>query len=81
MKKGMLRGLILTSLLVLGFSSHAFATQFKLLSAWAPNYIFNVGVLNNFEKNLAEVSGGKMKGSSAEFVGDFRFREVAKCMV
>ncbi|WP_305042009.1 TRAP transporter substrate-binding protein DctP [Geoalkalibacter sp.] len=63
MKKGMLRGLILTSLLLLGFSSQAFSAQFKLLSAWAPNYIFNVGVLNNFEKNLTEVSGGKMKFS------------------
>ena len=63
MKKSMFRGFIFTSLLVLFFSTSAFSAQFRLLSAWAPNYIFNVGVLTNFEKNLTEISGGKMKFS------------------
>jgi TRAP-type transport system periplasmic protein len=60
MKRTMLRGFVITSLLLL-VSSTAFAQQFKLLSAWAPNYVFNVGVLTNFEKNLTALSGGKMK--------------------
>lgn len=63
MKKSMLKGLILTSLLVLVASTSAFSAQFKLLSGWAPNYIFNVGVLTSFEKNLTELSGGTMKFS------------------
>ncbi len=63
MEKGMVRAFIMTSFLVLVFSSNAFSAQFKLLSAWAPNYIFNEGVLTNFEKNLTELSSGKMKFS------------------
>jgi TRAP-type transport system periplasmic protein len=61
MKKNMLRGFILTWLLVLVFSSNAFSQQFKMLSAFAPNYIFTVGVVTNFQKNLDELSGGKLK--------------------
>lgn len=61
MKKTMLRGFMITSLLVLIFTSNAISAQFKMLSAWAPNYIFNVGVITNFEKNLTSLSNGKMK--------------------
>lgn len=60
MKRTMLRGFVITSLLLL-ISTTAFAQQYKMLSAWAPNYAFNVGVITNFEKNLTALSGGKMK--------------------
>ncbi|WP_302504399.1 TRAP transporter substrate-binding protein DctP [Geoalkalibacter halelectricus] len=48
-------------LMGLFLSSSVHAAQFRMLSAWAPNYVFNVGVLTSFEKNLAELSGGKMR--------------------
>jgi len=60
MKKGMLSGLLVSVLLVLVFSTSALSAQFKMLSAWAPNYIFTVGAVTNFEKNLKEISDGKM---------------------
>lgn len=59
--KNMLRGFVVAPLLFLLFSSNALCAQFKLLSAWAPNYPFTVGAVTSFEKNLAELSGGKMK--------------------
>lgn len=45
----------------LAFVSSACATNLKLLSAYQPNFIFNVGITDNFKKNLVEMSGGKFK--------------------
>lgn len=59
MKKSMIKGSIIAVLLVLLGVTGALAQQFKLLSAWAPNYPFTVGAVSTFEKNLKEVSGGK----------------------
>ncbi|MDO3380290.1 TRAP transporter substrate-binding protein DctP [Geoalkalibacter halelectricus] len=61
MKKGVFRGFLVALLMGLFLSSSVHAAQFRMLSAWAPNYVFNVGVLTSFEKNLAELSGGKMR--------------------
>lgn len=48
-------------LVSLALASSAFATKLKLLSAYQPNFIFNVGITDNFKKNLVEISGGKFK--------------------
>lgn len=48
-------------LVVLTFASSAFATKLKLLSAYQPNFIFNVGITDVFKENLVKVSGGKIK--------------------
>ena len=54
-------GLFAVLVVSLAFASNALATDLKLLSAYAPNFIFNVGITDNFKKNLAEMSGGKIK--------------------
>ena len=61
MKKNMLRGILITSLLVLVLSTSAMSAQFRMLSAWAPNFIFTVGAANGFMDNLNAVSDGEMK--------------------
>ncbi|MCF6266017.1 MAG: TRAP transporter substrate-binding protein DctP [Desulfuromusa sp.] len=61
MKKNMLRGILITSLLVLVLSTNAMSAQFRMLSAWAPNFIFTVGAANSFMENLDRISAGDMK--------------------
>lgn len=61
MKKNMHRGLFVVLSMVLAFASNAVAAELKLLSAYAPNFIFNVGATDNFKKNLEKNSGGKLK--------------------
>jgi len=52
---------VLVLLVVLTFSSQAFAKNLKLLSAYQPNFIFNVGITDIFKKHVVEISGGKLK--------------------
>lgn len=59
MRKSMVKGSIIAMMLVLFGVTGALAQQFKLLSAWAPNYIFTIGGVSNFEKNLKEITAGK----------------------
>jgi TRAP-type C4-dicarboxylate transport system substrate-binding protein len=62
MKKKMNKGLLLAVLFtILAFASNGFAADMKLLSAFAPNFIFNIGATDNFKKNLVKNSGGKIK--------------------
>lgn len=63
MKKKTLKGIFLTLLLILIFSTSAMSAQFRMLSAWAPNFIFTVGAANSFIDNLDSISGGDMKVS------------------
>ena len=53
--------LTVTLFVFLACASSAFATNLKLLSAYQPNFIFNVGITDVFKANLVEVSGGKFK--------------------
>lgn len=59
--KKRLFGVSVVLFVFLAVVSNAFATNLKLLSAYAPNFIFNVGITDNFKKNLVEMSGGKFK--------------------
>jgi len=54
-------GMFAVLIVSLALASNALATDLKLLSAYQPNFIFNVGITDNFKKNLAEMSGGKIK--------------------
>ncbi len=63
MKKNMLRGCFITLLLVLVLSTNAMSAQFRMLAAWAPNFIFTVGAGVNFMDNLKDISGGEIKVS------------------
>lgn len=56
-KKGFLASLFI----VLTFVTNINATELKFLSAFAPNFIFNIGCTNNMIKNLEEMSGGYFK--------------------
>lgn len=60
MRKSLI-GMSVLLFVVLVFASNSFATTLKLLSAYQPNFIFNVGITDNFKKNLVEISGGKLK--------------------
>ncbi len=61
MKRSKLVGLSVVLFVVLAFASNGFATNLKLLTAYQPNFIFNIGVSDLFKKNVAEMSGGKIK--------------------
>lgn len=61
MRKNMFAGLAVGLFTVLTFASNAVAAELKLLSAYAPNFIFNIGATDNFKKNLEKNSGGKLK--------------------
>lgn len=61
MKKNIFKGLALGLLTVLVVATQAKAENFKMLSAFAPNFIFNIGATDNFKKNLVQQSGGKFK--------------------
>jgi len=61
MKKRMSGRLFVVLFMVLAFASNSVAAEMKLLSAFAPNFIFNVGATDNFKKNLEKNSGGKLK--------------------
>lgn len=52
---------VLVLTIVLSFGTQAYAKNLKLLSAYQPNFIFNVGITDVFKKHLEEVSGGKLK--------------------
>lgn len=54
-------GMFAVLVVSLAFVSNAMATDLKLLSAFAPNFIFNVGITDTFKKNVIEMSGGKIK--------------------
>jgi len=58
------KGFVVAVLMVLAFASSAWAESFKMLTAWAPNFVFNEGVIPSFMKNLEESSGGKIKIST-----------------
>lgn len=60
MKKHMLKGLAIGLFAVLTFAVQASAAEMKMLSAFAPNFIFNIGATDNFKKNLIKNSGGKI---------------------
>lgn len=64
MKGRMGKGLFVVLVSVLAFASNACAENFKMLTAWAPNYVFNTGVLPSFMKNLEESSKGEIKIST-----------------
>jgi len=49
MKKKMSKGLFVVLVTVLAFASSACAENLKMLSAFAPNFIFNIGATNNFQ--------------------------------
>lgn len=61
MRKTMIKGSIIAVLLVLFGVTAGMAAQFRMLSAFAPNYIFTVGVMTNFNKNLDTLSNGSIK--------------------
>ena len=61
MKKNMFMGLAVGLFGILAFASNSIALELKLLSAYAPNFIFNIGATNNFTKNLEKLSGGQLK--------------------
>ncbi len=48
MKKSKYMGLIGVLFMVLAFGSNACAENFKMLTAWAPNFVFNTGVIPSF---------------------------------
>lgn len=54
-------GLSIVLFVVLSFASTAAATKLKLLSAFQPNFIFNVGITDIFKEHLVEMSGGKFQ--------------------
>jgi len=64
MKRKMTKGWFVVLATVLAFASSASAENFKMLSAWAPNYIFNTGVITSFVKNLDANSKGEIKIST-----------------
>ena len=64
MKTKMSRKLFVVLATVLAFASNACAENLKMLSAFAPNFIFNIGATNNFIKNLEANSNGSLKVSS-----------------
>jgi TRAP-type transport system periplasmic protein len=61
MKKNVFRSLFVVLSMAVACASNAFAADMKLLSAFAPNFIFNIGATDNFKKNLVKNSGGKIK--------------------
>lgn len=61
MKKNKYVGLIGVLFMVLTLTSSAIAAEFKLLSAFAPNFIFNIGATDNFTKNMEKFSAGEFK--------------------
>lgn len=61
MKRSNFMGLMFALFIVLVFSSSAFAIKLKLLAAYQPNFIFNVGITDVFKKNLVEISGGQIE--------------------
>ena len=61
MKRSMLFGLSVTLFVVMAFASNACATKLKLLAAYQPNFIFNVGITDVFKKNIADISDGNIK--------------------
>lgn len=64
MKKKKYMGLLVALFMVLSFASTACAENFKMLTAWAPNFVFNEGVIPSFMENLQESSKGKIKIST-----------------
>lgn len=64
MKTKIGKKLFVSLFMVMAFTSNVCAENLKMLSAFAPNFIFNIGATNNFIKNLETLSGGKMKISS-----------------
>lgn len=64
MQKKKYMGLLVALFMVLSFASNASAEKFKMLTAWAPNFVFNTGVIPSFMKNLEESSKGKIKIST-----------------
>ncbi|NIQ92796.1 MAG: hypothetical protein GWN87_00210 [Desulfuromonadales bacterium] len=64
MKKKKYMGLLVALFMVLSFAATASAENFKMLTAWAPNFVFNEGVIPSFMKNLEESSEGKFKIST-----------------
>ncbi len=61
MKRRNLMKLTVALFVFLACASSAFATNLKLLSAYQPNFIFNVGITDLFKANLVEMSDGKIK--------------------
>lgn len=61
MRSKMNKRLLFVLFMVLVFSSNSFAAELKLLSAYAPNFIFNIGITDHFKANLLKMSGGKLK--------------------
>jgi len=61
MKKNVFRSLLAGLSMAVVFASNASAADMKMLSAFAPNFIFNIGATDNFKKNLVKNSGGKIK--------------------
>lgn len=61
MKRRMSKGLFVVLVTVLALASNACAENFKLLSAWAPNFVFNTVVMPSFMKNLEASSKGQIK--------------------
>lgn len=64
MKRRMSKELFVVLVTVLAFASSACAENFKMLSAWAPNFVFNTVVIPSFLKNLEESSKGQIKIST-----------------
>ena len=64
MKRRMSKGLFVVLVTVLAFASNACAENFKMLSAWAPNFVFNTVVMPSFMKNLEASSKGQIKIST-----------------
>src|SRR5665647_1352247 len=64
MKKKLSQGLFVVLFMALVFVSNACAENLKMLTAYAPNFIFNIGVTNNFVKNMNTLSKGTIKIST-----------------
>ncbi|WP_027389668.1 TRAP transporter substrate-binding protein DctP [Chrysiogenes arsenatis] len=61
MKKNVLITCLAVFSVVCIFSTNVLAMNLRMLSAFHPNFIFNIGATNNMIKNLEEMSGGKVK--------------------
>lgn len=64
MKKKLSQGLFVVLFMSLTFVSSACAENLKMLSAYAPNFVFNTGITDNFIKNMNTLSKGKIKIST-----------------
>lgn len=61
MRKSMYVKIFMILFVSVTFAAQAMATDLKLLAAYAPNFIFNVGITDIFKKNVKEISSGEIK--------------------